>query len=327
MAANVWSTNNGIYCGAKVPDPEKLPGEESTLDLPWTVSRDLYQYKGEGHIITFGPPGTGKTRRLLQPNLLRLNDWSILVVDPKGTLAVQTGRYRKEVAKNNVITLDPFAVIPAQHPGLVDRQPYLKSAGLNPMAALDPEGDDFPDDAKTMAEALIKVEGQEPHFSKSAQALVAGLIMALRVEKGTAANLADLRLHLGLDAKSLGHAIKKKSPDADPGFVDLYGKKYPAIAAKLSRFSNISPENRELTGILSTAQTQTEWLDSGPVQRDLSQGVHNFGEMKKTHNHLFDPTATLPRKSFDMASHDDNRNTHAADSHHRGQGARSVHAG
>ncbi|WP_226019376.1 type IV secretory system conjugative DNA transfer family protein [Novosphingobium sp. FKTRR1] len=284
-----WTKNGGIYFGHKINDPETLHPSFSTLDLPWDILRDCYSYKSDRHIITIGPNGSGKTRRLLVPNLHRLTDWSVLVVDPKGTLAVQTAKHRHD-AGNRIITLDPFGVISAQHPGLVDRLPYLKSAGLNPLAALDPDGDEFPDDAKALAEALIKIEGNEPHFSKSAQALVAGLIMALRVDKGINATLTDVREHLGLDAKALGICIKrsqkeiendkKNGVETEPGYIDLYGKQYPAIAAKLSRFANISPENRELTGILSTAQTQTEWLDSAPVQRDLRQGVHDFGVMK-----------------------------------------------
>src|SRR3984885_4356122 len=42
----------------------------------------------------------------------------------------------------------------------------------------------------------------------------------------------------------------------------------------------MSSENRELFSILSTAQTQTGWLDSLPIQRDVSKGAADFGRMK-----------------------------------------------
>jgi len=54
------------------------------------------------------------------------------------------------------------------------------------------------------------------------------------------------------------------------------------VAAKLSRFADINPDNRELMSILSTAQTHTDWLDSRQVQVDLRQPTElRFSEMKK----------------------------------------------
>ena len=42
----------------------------------------------------------------------------------------------------------------------------------------------------------------------------------------------------------------------------------------------MSSENRELFSILSTAQTQSAWLDSKPIRRDVSKGAADFGSMK-----------------------------------------------
>jgi len=281
MASPAWNTNE-IYLGFEINDPldVKAIPSHSILDEPWKRTGDLHNYTGEGHIISFGPNGSGKTRRLLLPNLNRLTGWSVVVVDPKGTLAVQTAAHRKAQG-SHIITLDPFRVIDQQSPGLTARLPYLKSSGLNPLAVLDPASPDFPDDAKTLAEALIKIDDKgEKHWSASAQDLVAGLIMSERVENGAKGNLGEIRRYLGLSALALGLLLKKKKPDGEPGFVDLYGKQYPEIAAKLNRFADIAPDNKELSGILSTAQTQTGWLDSRPIKADLSTGTHDFGAMK-----------------------------------------------
>lgn len=282
MASPAWNTNE-IYLGCEIKDPldvTEIPSH-SILDEPWTRTGDLHNYTGEGHIITFGPNGSGKTRRLLLPNLNRLPGWSVVVVDPKGSLAVQTAAHRKAQG-SHIITLDPFGVIEQQYPGLTSRLPFLKSAGLNPLASLDPTSHDFPDDAKTLAEALIKIDDKgEKHWAASAQDLVAGLIMAERLENGTKGSLGEVRSYLGMSALALGLLLKKKKPDGEPGFIDLYGKKYPEIAAKLNRFADIGPDSRELLGILSTAQTQTGWLDSRPIKADLSAGTHDFGMMKR----------------------------------------------
>ena len=93
-----------------------------------------------GHIVTFGPNGSGKSRRLLLPNLVRLTDWSMLVVDPKGDLAAMTAAYRQKQG-SKIVILNPFRV----HD--------WKSHGYNPIAALDPKSEDFPDDALGLAEA------------------------------------------------------------------------------------------------------------------------------------------------------------------------------
>ncbi|OYV24717.1 MAG: hypothetical protein B7W99_00895 [Rhodospirillales bacterium 20-58-10] len=277
---SVWEINGGIYFGHMVDDPDVPDPERSILDLPWHVLQDCYSYKSDRHVITIGPNGSGKTRRLLVPNLHRLTGWSVLVVDPKGTLAVQTAKHRQD-AGSRIITLDPFGMIDAQYPGLTEKLPYLKSVGLNPLAALDPKSDDFPDDAKVIAEALIKIEShQETHWAKSAQALVAGLIMAVRLKLGKGGSLKFIRELVGMDGTQLSGMIKKKPAASLPGFLDEFGASNPALAAKLSRFSYIAPDNKELTSILSTAQTQTEWLDSGPVQRDLASGDHDFAAMK-----------------------------------------------
>jgi len=72
-------------------------------------------------------------------------------------------------------------VIASQYPGLVEELPYLKSKELNPMGMLDPDSDNFADDAKLIAEALIKIDEKDAHWGQAAQALVTGLIMGTRM--------------------------------------------------------------------------------------------------------------------------------------------------
>jgi type IV secretion system protein VirD4 len=270
--SNVWATNGGVYFGQRCAAPADA---DQPLAGTWSPTREKHRYTGDRHLITIGPNGSGKTRRLLLPNLYDLTGWSVLVVDPKGELAVQTAAHRK-AAGSEIITLDPFGVIERQYPGLVERQPYLKSAGLDPLVMLDPESDDFPDDAKAIGEALIKIESKnDAYWAKSAQALAAGLVMALRVKYGDGASLTMLRDLIGDPAEKLAKVIK------DTLLADLPDGQ-EAIAAKLNRFANLSTDNRELMGILSTAQTATDWMDSKPIRRDLSNGEPiNFGAMKR----------------------------------------------
>ena len=81
-----------------------------------------------------------------------------------------------------------------EYPLLVKRYPFLKSAGFNPVAALDPGSDDFPDDAKGLAEAIIRVDDKDhPHWERSAQDLISGLMMCDRIENGAESSLVAVR--------------------------------------------------------------------------------------------------------------------------------------
>ncbi len=270
---NIWSTDGGIYCGHEVFEPY-VDETVCALNSSWTPTKRIFHYTGDGHLIFVGPNGSGKTRNMLHPNLCDLPNWSKLVIDPKGELAVWTAKHRKD-AGSEIVTFDPFGVIVSRYPGLVEELPYLQSVGFNPMTMLDPNSDDFPDEAKALSEALITVEGDDAHWGKSAQALVAGLMMGVRMtlEKDDPNNsLTGVRSLLGLAPEELGAAIKKiiEATNNDT-----------AIAAKLNRFTEINSASKELLSILSTALTQTDWLDSGPIQRALSSGTFDFSVMKQ----------------------------------------------
>jgi type IV secretion system protein VirD4 len=271
---NLWATDGGVYFGHRIT-PDTAAHDRSLLDEDWHVERNMFhRYTRDRHLVTVGPNGSGKTRRLLTPNLIYLENWSILVVDPKGTLAALTGPYRESRHPNSVIVIDPFGVLEREYPKLIDRYPFLKSVGLNPVAVLDPDSDDFPDDARALAEAIVRVEDKEhPHWERSAQDLIAGLIMCDRIENGARSSLVAVRDWVGSEAEALAREIKDN-------LLPLARGGQEAIRAKLNRFTKISGENRELFSILSTAQTQTTWLDSLPIQRDLSKGAADFGRMK-----------------------------------------------
>jgi type IV secretion system protein VirD4 len=274
MADNLWATDGGIYFGHRVL-PDQPRHDRSLLDEEWEVVADkFHRYTSDRHVVTTGPSGSGKTRRLLLLNGFLLKHWSILVIDPKGTLAALTGPYRESLHPNSVTVIDPFGLLEREYPALVERYPFLKSAGYNVVAALDPKSDDFPDDARGLAEALISVEDKDhPHWERSAQELVTGLMMCDRIQSGAESSLVAVRDWVGAEAETLAREIKDN-------LLPLARGRHSVIAAKLSRFSKISAENRELLSILSSSQTATAWLDSLPIQRDLSKGAINFDRMK-----------------------------------------------
>lgn len=253
MARDLWATDGGVYFGYACDHTEGKP--------PPLESKRLLPYVGDRHLVTLGPNGSGKSRRLLLPNLVRLAHWSILVVDPKGDLAAMTAAYRA-ASGSKIVMLNPFDAL------------SLGSHGFNPVAALDPASDDFPDDALGLAEALIRVQGQEPHWSESAQDLIAALIMFARLNEADGGSLGFVRAQLGKPAAEFRPLVENMMVAGI--FHDC-----EELTVKAGRFKEITPDNKELNSILSTALTQTRWLDSRPVKADLARGEYDFGRMKE----------------------------------------------
>jgi type IV secretion system protein VirD4 len=226
-------------------------------------------YKGERHLLLFGPNGSGKGTRLLVPNLLSLRDRSIVVVDPKGELAAITADYRRTLGE--VIILNPFGVL------------GIPSAGFNPLAALDPKAATFFDDAVGVGEALIKIDEHDPHWSESAQGMVVAFLMwevTLAKRENRAPSLENVRRMMTQpdeyekDADGKRHLVKgvrvtAARMAAGGGF---------EIESLIARFMR---DTDEIASIQSTADRQTWWLLSQPMRENLACNDIDFADLKK----------------------------------------------
>jgi type IV secretion system protein VirD4 len=283
----IWETNGGIYFGSQVAEPKKaerpLEGKEvepmvrgAAVKTTWQMLSEETRYGGDRHVLTIGPNGSGKTRKLLMPNLFRLRDWSCVVIDPKGELAAHTAVFRASRKNHKVMVIDPFHAIEKNYPNLYARYPeILRSKGFNPLRSLDPASEHFVDDAKTLSMALIKTDNaRDPYWPLAAQALVKGLLMTIRLMmKPEEVSLWMLRSLLGLPAKEIAKGLDTN--------VKAFSRSHPAIAASLGQFTTYTPEDRELNGVLRTAIVQTDWLDSPLMQADLQGQVFDFAELKE----------------------------------------------
>jgi type IV secretion system protein VirD4 len=252
MKPDIWKKNGGVYLGFACSTTEFPP--ENVQERPM-------QYVGDRHILTFGPNGSGKSRRALLPNLVNLTSWSMVVVDIKAELAAWSAEHRRK-AGNEIVFLNPF------------RAGGLASTGFNPVAALDPTSDDFVDDALGLAEAIVLPDSRDPHWSASAQDLLCALIMYSRLKGPNDGSLGHVRQLLGQSAIPFA---KEVAAMMQAGIE--FG--HDELSIKAARFRDINPENRELNSILSTAMTQTRWVDSRPMKADLARGAFDFGVMKE----------------------------------------------
>jgi type IV secretion system protein VirD4 len=253
---------------------------QSGTDVPWAVTLGRYllgpeqfgerqAYGGERNLLLFGPNGSGKGTRFLMPNLLQMRNCSMVVIDPKGELAAVTAPYRRTVGE--VVIVNPFGVL-ADRPGYED----LRSDGYNPLRSLDPDAASFNADASWLAEALVTIEGSDPHWSRAARKLLAALIMHVCLRDRSNPTLAEVRRLL------TEPVMEPKGKQPGIGIpntaMDMLQSPLPALRTKAGQFTRWS---REIQSIVSTADTQTEALDDAEIAGDLAKPGIDFRELKK----------------------------------------------
>lgn len=97
-----------------------MPSAGNDPQAPWGISLGRYllgpeqfgerqPYSGERNLLVFRPNGFRKSIRFLMPNLLQMNNCSMVVIDPKGELAAVTAPCRRIVGE--VVIINPFGVL------------------------------------------------------------------------------------------------------------------------------------------------------------------------------------------------------------------------
>jgi len=227
-------------------------------------------------MVTVASARSGKSSTVIIPTLLTYPG-STLVLDPKGELAAETAEFRREVLKQDVYVLDPF------------RCTGMKSASFNALAELDPASPYLVDDIDKITQSLILREGKDAeadHWTESAQFLLRGLILyALRLPKKEQ-HLGSVRELLTLTYPPLKSAAEQalrlaanssdsKVSEAEiaqrilfKSMADSGDQLFGALAAAGQSF--LRKHERERSSIMSTAETQTRFLDS-PLLREVSK--------------------------------------------------------
>ena len=233
----------------------------------------VLRYGGEGHILTVAPTRSGKGVSCVIPNLLT-HPGSVIVTDPKGENYAVTARWRREGLGQAVYAFDPFGLV----------VPKGLGAAFNPLDLVDASGPEATDDARLLADMLVLPpggsagrEGEQAFWNEEARGVLAGLVLHVAAsapaELRTLAHVRSL-LTLPPDAFEalLGEMLESEAAD---GLV-------ARAAARL-----LQKAEKERSGVLSTAQSHTHFLDSPRMARVLARSTVDLAALKRERVSLY----------------------------------------
>lgn len=266
MSTDEWQARDGVllgYCDGRV--------------IGWNDNR---------HMLTIAGSRSGKGVSLIIPNLLFYTG-SVFVIDPKGENAARTAKRRGEGTlggkpglQQDVHVLDPFGESQLQD-----------LAAFNPLRALDVKSEMIVEDVGLFAEALIThPERGERHWTESAQALIRALILVVMSDLRFAKrrNLITVRRLLLLTDEAIENArISPASDDLLSGHEALLRilasqEEFPfsyicrGVGEQISAMGD-----NERGSVLSTARTQTQWLDSPKMAKVLERSDFDLDDLKR----------------------------------------------
>lgn len=241
-------------------------------------TRQPIVYRGDMHALTVAPTRTGKGATAIIPNLMR-SEGSILVIDPKGENARRTAQRRKANGQD-VRIVDPWGVsLEADRYGEGAARELL--AKYNPLDALDPDDPDLATDAMMLADALVVPSGNEQFWTEEAKALIYGFILYVVTdpqEQGqrTLGRIREIlclppaaEVEDGLLAGTFTE-IMLRMTDSDHSLV------------RASAFRMAQKNDKELSSVISTAQSNTHFLDSPAIRESLSASDFSFRDLKRS---------------------------------------------
>lgn len=258
-----WATHEEL----NNPEWERRPG---SMFLGYRAGRRIGR-SDDRHVLTVAGSRAGKGTSLIIPNLL-LYEGSVMAIDPKGELARITRRHREQHLKQRCIVLDPF-----------NANGRYPSAAFNPMAEIDPASKSAVDDAGLIADALIVDNQRDPYWTDSAKQLLHGLILfALSLEASQRTLVTVRRLLTGRHPLVLPEADDAKGSNYLDRLwwrLEAAGELFEGIVASTAaRFSSLS--DKEMGSILSSAISQTAFLDSPALARTLSHSDFSLSDLK-----------------------------------------------
>jgi type IV secretion system protein VirD4 len=257
-------------------DP-KQPGRKILIGA---LGERLLGIEDDRHILTVAGSRAGKSVGLIS-NLL-FYPGSVLATDPKGELAEITAKRRASMGQK-IYVLDPFAI--------VSERVAQYRASYNPLSVLKEGSQTFLEDAALIAEAMVvqPAEQREPHWDESAKNFIEGVIIhvATAPQHKSRRSLVTVR---ELIKKALW--VPPKHASAQPLLHDemmgnaermLREPKTEELGSALlgATIDFYAKMGTELSGVLSTANRHTKFLDYAAFRRVLHDTEFDLGELKR----------------------------------------------
>lgn len=240
-------------------------------------------HNGEGHLLTIGGTGGGKSSGLVVPALCELTEGAVVVTDPSGELAAMTARRRAEIGP--VIFLNPFGSVFEADTGL-----SFRDDGMNLLAHLDPAGPNFISDVGAFARLLMVTDRRESgsYWNDEGAEFLALIIAATLLYEP--ADCHDLTF------------IYRRARDSAEAMEDylwhLEGKDRPAIADDATRFrSMIESAPQQWQGVISKVALATKRYAPGePLGRHVAKNGFDVRRLKRERVsvYLLVPPSMLP---------------------------------
>jgi len=229
--------------------------------------RDLY-HNDEGHIITVGGAGGGKSAGLVIPALLELTEGSVIVTDPSGELAAITRRHRAEIGR--VVMLNPFQSTFEDGTGL-----DYPDTGFNPLSIINPESPNFKSDVDTLARYLMVTDRKESGSywnDEGAEFLSLVIAATILYEENDLHNLPFIY-----------QRVRDSSEALEWYFGDIIDHRHPALENEAERFLNIIKNAQpQWQGIASKAALATKrYAPSTPLGEHVKKDGFDAADLKR----------------------------------------------
>lgn len=202
------------------------------------------------HLLTVAPAGAGKSVSVIIMNLMSYAG-ACVITDPAGELWKATAWFRQTVMKRRCYRIDPFGMA----------GPSAEATRLNPLDFVDPNGPDFADQVRDIADAIVlRDDKEQPHFNDKAVDFIAGMIAFVCACEHDPAkrNLGVVRDILSSRGSYLEAIKQMQETTGFHGVLQYYGHQLTWVF------------DRELGSVVSTVFRHLSWLSSPIVMDSLS---------------------------------------------------------
>ncbi|GAB6906257.1 conserved hypothetical protein [Desulfosarcina cetonica] len=294
LQARIYARDPGLHGSARWADKAHLKrrhyGENGKIFLGYgfpehrQAASFTITSSTQRHLLTVAPTRSGKLLTASMPRCLE-HRGPLVAIDVKdGELSLIAARYRRDVLGHKVVIIDPW--------DMVCSRLGMTPARINVLDWLDPDNDDFVEDAMLIASALVRDRNtREPHWDEEARSFISGLteyvaatpLVLLPTDKKSR-DLAQVRRLLNLSRRDFETMVSGKFEKGEddklrlvhPGMAQSRSEAVRSAAARI-----LNKAEKERSGVISTAQQNTHFLESPKIQRALAKSDFSFEELEQ----------------------------------------------